>query len=411
MRCCGQGLVDSIAHLWHRLPAVQVLLYFVLAYVWANFSPPTVSLYWGLWAGFFVLLLSYLCRYARQRLPVALEQRLFRLGVALSLVALLGIRIVIIDDIAMSSLFGSVGSTIQHYLIKKSSSLSLSTEVKQLTDAIALGYAPRSGEIQEIRQQFMLSGVAHILAVSGFHLGIVVWLLSRLLGFFPLINRHRHTKGAIILLGSWGFTALTGFAIPTIRASLMLSMYIIGRTLGRPISLTNILASVALLQLLISPSLMTNAGFLLSHTAVLSIHLFFPAIYECVGRLKQPVLTTLWAILCVSLSAQVMILPLCLHIFGQISWIFVWTTIPITLAASLLIPLTLVAYLLCLLRLESSLLCDAIEYCAQPMLWLTERGSEVTWLHQELSLPLWAVLFLWAIAIALAIRLKQAPSA
>lgn len=411
MRRYGRDIGSTIAHLWHRLPAVQVLLYFLLAYAWAYFSPPTTSLYWGLWVGFFILLLSYLCRYAQSRLPVATDQRLFRLGVAVVLVALLCMRITMLGDVPMPSWLSALGSSIQSAIIERSSSLPLSAEVKRLTDAIALGYAPYSADMQAMRQQFILSGVAHILAVSGFHLGIVVWLLSRCLELIPSLSRRRGVRGAILLLGSWAFTALTGFAVPTIRASLMLSMYIVGRMLGRPISITNILASAALLQLLISPSLMTSAGFLLSHIAVLSIHLFFSPIYRSVGQVKQPVLAALWAMLCVALSAQIMILPLCLYLFSQVSWLFLWMSIPITLLASLLIPLALVAYLLCLVQIPPLLLSDAIEYCAQAMLWLTRRGSEVTWLHQEVSLPLWAVLLLWAAAIAVAIRLKRAHSA
>ena len=92
----------------------------------------------------------------------------------------------------------------------------LTSADKGLVYALCLGerlHLPRS-----VKSDFTSSGVAHVLAVSGYHLGIVFGLLSGLLGLLLPAYRHRRLRYLLILLGLLLYTLLTGASTATVRA-------------------------------------------------------------------------------------------------------------------------------------------------------------------------------------------------
>lgn len=242
----------------------------------------------------------------------------------------------------------------------------------RLVSAIALGYLPSGGETRELRQSFARSGVAHVLAVSGFHLGIIASLLSLLLSGLCRLSRSGWSYLVCMLLGVWGFTLISGWAVPTVRASLMLSLYLIGKRLGRSPRLPNILAAAALTQLLVSPYELYSIGFGLSYAAVLSIYMLYAPLCESVGSLKNPLLKWPWQAFCLSLSAQVLVLPLCLYYWGASSLAFVWSSVPMTLLAVLLLPLSWLLLGLSALPLSLGPVAEVLSFLAEGMLRLSD---------------------------------------
>lgn len=246
------------------------------------------------------------------------------------------------------------------------------SRTSSLISALALGYLPRGEDSQELRQSFARSGVAHVLAVSGFHLGIVALLLSLLLVRLVGLRHGGRTYISCMLLGVWGFTLISGWAVPTIRASLMLSLYLLGRALGRNPRLPNILALSALIQLLLSPYALYSVGFALSYSAVLSIYLLYAPLYESVGYLRHPIFAWLWQGLSLCLSAQVLVLPLCLYYWGTSSLAFVWSSVPMGLLAMILLPLSWLFLGLSTLPLPTELLIEGLNSLAGLMLRLSD---------------------------------------
>lgn len=274
----------------------------------------------------------------------------------------------------------------------------LSPEVRQLSSAMALGYIPSSGEAKAMRHSFALSGAAHLLAVSGYHLALVVGLLS--LALRSLRGRSYRLYALMLIAGAWAFTALTGWAIPTERAALMLTLYYLGQILGRVPYLPNTLALSAVLLLVYRPSDLYSWSAWLSYTAVLSIYLYYQPILRLVGELRNPLLCWAWQALALTLAAQVLTLPLVLHLFGFVSLSFILVALPLALLSSAFIPLALVAYLSLALGLSPSLLTPAVEALGQLMLSLTSWASSLDLLVLSYRPPLWALLLAWG-AIAL----------
>lgn len=281
----------------------------------------------------------------------------------------------------------------------------LSNEAIGLCSALSLGYFPRTQENKALRERFALSGVAHLLVVSGFHLGLIAYLLSFLLKGFS----HKHPRLYYILLiaGIWGFTHLSGWAIPTVRASIMLSLYFVGRLLGRETQAVNILACSALIQLAYQPHYLYNWGMWLSYVAVLSILLYSSAIFKLWGYIQNNLLRYLWSLISLNLAVQILLIPLILHLFGYISWSFLIISLPMSLLASFLIPISLLVYACTYIGVNLSILTDTMEFLADIMLTISQWGSTLSSLILSYKLPLWALLVIWFTTGLVSITLRR----
>ncbi len=122
---------------------------------------------------------------------------------------------------------------------------------------------------------FNRTGTTHLVAISGLHVGLVATLVTFV--SLPLFRRWRFftdrypaSHGALVTAWVAGlfYTALAGFAIPTQRALIMLSVFVILKLLGRAQHLWFGLASALCLVLLWDPVACLSMGFWLSFLAV-----------------------------------------------------------------------------------------------------------------------------------------------
>lgn len=278
----------------------------------------------------------------------------------------------------------------------RASELPLSPYTRQLALGMSLGALRHDAEGRQLREDFVAVGAAQLLAVSGFHLVLVVGLLSLLLRYVPGLSARPRLRWGLLLVGAWSFSLLTGASIPTVRAALMLSLYLGAKFLGRPPSLPEIFAWPLVLQLLSCPESLHSASLVLSYVAMLAIYLFYGPIYRSVGRLQLRPLAWLWGVLAMSLAVQLLLFPLSLQLFGRSSLAFLLSALPLTAAACLLIPSFLGCLLLQLLGLPTAWLCAFVEYLGTSVRQLTE-GLALEALQLRYPLPLWALLLYYAL--------------
>ena len=225
------------------------------------------------------------------------------------------------------------------------SETSLSPYAQHLLRTMTLGEKMHDVLGKELRTSFARGGVAHLLAVSGFHLAVVIGALSLLCSCLPPLRRHARGRYLLLLGAAWGFTLVTGASIPTLRAAGMLSMYLGFRLLRRPVCTLEVFTVPALLQLLLAPLSLTSASFLMTYLALVSIRLFYRPIEGLFGTLRTPLLRYLWSGLAMTLSVQPLLFPLSLYLFGSSSLAFLWSALLVVPLASLLIPVSLLAFL------------------------------------------------------------------
>lgn len=170
---------------------------------------------------------------------------------------------------------------------------------------------------QELMQSYSVTGVLHVLAVSGMHVGLIYAALKALLKFPGRKKQLKWIKAGFIILLLWFYAMITGLSPSVLRASMMLSFVIIGIGLLRSSGNLSILCASALsLFIVVSPSLIFSAGFQLSFLAVAGIMY----LYKPVLNLYTPktwLAMQVWSIIAVSLVAQLATFPLSLFYFHQ----------------------------------------------------------------------------------------------
>ena len=192
----------------------------------------------------------------------------------------------------------------------------LGTEEAAIAAAMSLG-DKRSLDAAQ-RQSFSATGVSHVLALSGLHLGILFSLYSLL-----FVNRLRSRRGRVFasLVGVallWGFALLVGFPLSLVRATVMFTLWQLSVVLYSERSSLNNLALAALLILLFSPASLFDIGFQLSFTSVFFILLLTPHIPRPRWLRRSRLLALVYGWLTVSIVAQIGTGPLVAYYFHTI---------------------------------------------------------------------------------------------
>lgn len=190
-----------------------------------------------------------------------------------------------------------------------------SPATKALLKAVCLG--DRSGLSDELRESYSMAGGMHVLAVSGLHIGLIWWVLNRLLSFIVLIGRKEIYKVILITLILWYFAYITGFSSSVSRAVSMFTLYSLSRMMNhRAHSVNAILVSMFIL-ILVHPGWLMDVGFQLSYAAILSIVTLNP-VFTRLWRPGNRLIRWVWEATGLSLSAQLGTFPLVIFYFHQV---------------------------------------------------------------------------------------------
>ncbi len=175
--------------------------------------------------------------------------------------------------------------------------------------------ADRSDVDYDIRTSFVNSGVIHVLAVSGLHVGFISALFFMILSRFDIRVKYILTIFGIIL-----FLIITGGHSSVFRASTMAVVYLIAKLTNRSTNGFNSISIAALIILLLNPRELFNPGFLLSFSAVISILIIYPILSQRVNNLRiKGIFKYLALFISVSLAAQLGTLPFTLVYFNKLS--------------------------------------------------------------------------------------------
>lgn len=272
------------------------------------------------------------------------------------------------------SLLMELGGKGQERLLEPFERLNLSKEEKSVLATITLGY--RKEMNREVRKRFSVTGVAHLLAVSGFHVAVVCGFLSLLFSFLPKNSFYSWLRYLLMLCLLWSFVVITGLAASAVRAGLMLTLYLTGRVLRRMTDGYNTLAAAAFCMLVFNPLYLFDIGFQLSYLAVLSILYLQPRLQNLIV-VRNPVIAIPWGWITVTLAAQAGTTLLCLYYFRQFSLVFLCTNLPLTFLATFLIPAGLIWLLLPVGIPGYGLLQLFVEKLTHTLFWIVDAFSRV----------------------------------
>jgi competence protein ComEC len=228
----------------------------------------------------------------------------------------------------------------------------------------------------EQKQVFIKAGVMHIMAVSGLHAVILSLFIFNLLFFMK--GKFNFLRITITVMLLWTFAFITGLTPSVLRATLMFSFLQAGKLMKRNVNSINSVLASAVILIIIHPSVLFDAGFLLSYSAVIFIICFYRDIYlKFVFRSWTG--DKIWQSAAVTIVAQAGTLPLTIALFNRFPTWFILTNIIIVPLSSFLIIVG------CLVPLTYP-----VKFLSQPLALLLDylTGLTETLTEKAASLPL-----------------------
>ena len=126
----------------------------------------------------------------------------------------------------------------------------------------------------QVKEDFRRTGAAHLLAISGLHVGVLMAMVMASATW--CLGRRRQTYLLIALAAIWFYVLVSGFPVSVLRAGIMGSVFIAAMALGRPRSILPSLSLSAAVMVGIDPKVLGQISFQLSFTALAGIVLVLP---------------------------------------------------------------------------------------------------------------------------------------
>ena len=183
-----------------------------------------------------------------------------------------------------------------------------------LAEALLVGY--KEDLDKELLRVYSNTGVVHVIAISGLHLGILYIMCKGLLVLLPFFRNRKWLTSVLIIVFLWLFSLLTGGSPSVLRSAVMFTAILCGESFAKKISIYNCLAASAFILLVYRPYWLFDIGFQLSYSAVLSILIFNKPIDQLL-YVKNKSLEKVWQMTAVTLSAQLLTTPVSLFYFHQ----------------------------------------------------------------------------------------------
>lgn len=196
---------------------------------------------------------------------------------------------------------------------------------RALAEAMLLGNRTELSPAQ--KEAYSMTGISHLLALSGMHIAFLILLLNGMFWWCP-----KKLKKVLTLLGTWAFILLVGLPTSAVRAGFMLTCLLLNPFPNQHTMPFDRLCLSVLLMVLINPLYLLDVGFQLSVAAVAGIILFQPFFVE-VGYIPGFLQNGVKICLC----AQLAVLPLSLYHFHTLPLYFLLSNVLVSLILTPLI--------------------------------------------------------------------------
>ena len=305
---------------------------------------------------------------------------------------------------------------LQQTALQRIKRLGLSPEAEAIARTVALG--DRIAITSQLRRNYSLSGGAHLLAVSGLHIGFLCVILNSLFALLTLLRNGQVVRSIAVVVGIWIYAALAGFAPSVVRAATMFSIvqatlltYSTARTL-------NSLCFTAFAMLAWDARTLHDAGFLLSFAAVAAI-VEWVVPYTASDRQALPSRNPLrdivrrllrWVIIsiAVAIAATAATLPLVSHHFGTIT---LWGVVlgPVQMVLCGVVVATTIGWVLMPIPLLAGVASGILEHSIGAMNTLSQWAAESGELATQSRIGLGWCIAIYGVFVVLTLVLWALP--
>ena len=280
----------------------------------------------------------------------------------------------------------------------------LGEETGSYASALILGM--RSLIPSEDREAFSRLGIAHILSVSGFHVGV---LIAALAGFFRLLKLRPAVRLFFYAALLFAYAALCGMNQPVIRASILLLLSREGQLLNRPRSGIHLLSAALFIMTLLSPVQVTSASFQLTFCAMLGLIWFSPLVRRF-RSLRCRFLRLVMESLVITFGVQLGLLFPELFFFQRLPLLVFFINLPAMLISGVLISLFWIVLLLLpipgVAAAMSGLLSAVTGGLLSGVRWLGALPGLTLWIHMPTVFTVIGVLLVF-LAFCSFIRIRR----
>ena len=203
---------------------------------------------------------------------------------------------------------------------------------------VGMLFGDRSFISEETYESFQKNGIAHILSVSGIHVGIVYLYVNRLLG-------NRKTRLFYIISAAFliFYAALSEFSASVIRAVVMIFIHMFSKVSYRRYDFLTCTSASAIGMLLVNPFYLFSTGFQLSYMAVFCLSVMLPWVNRMIDGLEERGFNLLFLkglrFIAPLLVIQIGMAPITAYLFNYFSVVSIFMNIPIIAISGIIIPL------------------------------------------------------------------------
>lgn len=194
-------------------------------------------------------------------------------------------------------------------------------------EAMSIGY--REGLGRELKEKFSRSGVSHILALSGFHVGIIYFILQ-LVFLKRLVGHKWKWITQLMIVGMlWCYALIAGMSPSVVRAVLMCSLLSISKLHTGTLVSWRTLLMAGIIMYVFDPLIVLEIGFVLSFVSMIGIYLLglkMIELYEGYCFVDRFV----WVTVSLTISCTLFTLPIVSYTFGNIATMGIVSNIIVT---------------------------------------------------------------------------------
>lgn len=289
-------------------------------------------------------------------------------------------------------------------IIRKYQEWGLQDNALAVASAVSLG--EKRALSDGLREIYSTSGVSHVLAVSGLHVGIMCWFLYLI--FPSFLFRRREWMRELLVIGiMWVYAFVIGFPVSMTRALIMFSIIAVCRSVDRESSALNSLGVSALLMLAANPSALFDMSFQLSFSAVLFIVILTPPLVESY-KPANPLVRYVWRVSALSLSAQIGTAPLIMYHFSVFSTYVLLANLFVVPAMFVIVALSMSLWIIGWIPLLRGLAVSFLTWMVNLLTAFLTRVAALPYSNIELSIRNgWNVLVIYAVVIFVFLWLKE----
>ena len=252
-------------------------------------------------------------------------------------------------------------------------SSSLSKDKAALAVSLLLG--DKKGLDEDLKMSFSVSGLSHILCVSGLHIGLIIAMFDVLLKFLHLLGMWGFGLRRFLLIAiSWIIAFIVGCTPSALRVALMLTLTLLTDLTSFRSERINLLIVTAFILLLCDPLLLFDVGFQLSFLAVLGIMVCMPKANDWIRTKFPSFLKPLGKTAATTLSAQLFVLPIIVCRFHTLPLLFLFANVIVVPFVGII----LFSIICLLVFVNVPLLGDLTTAIVSGELWFLQQTAEIT---------------------------------